>query len=146
MGRVITFMNQKGGVAKTTSSVTMAYCLEERGYSVLFIDLDSQANASKLLLSTQKYNEIAENNIVTLINGESSFEETVQQASPLIDVIPSELVLKEEELRWQQKIAREFLLKKAISPAKDRYDFIIIDTPPSLCSTLSMPLLRRMTS
>lgn len=132
MSRVITFMNQKGGVAKTTSAVTMAYCLEELGYSVLFLDLDAQANASVQLLTTYRYEDVLDKNIVTLVEGSTTFDETVQPCSDRIDVIPSTLYLSIAEIEWQNKISREYLLKKTFQPVSDRYDFIIIDTPPHL--------------
>ena len=133
MGRVITFMNQKGGVSKTTSAVTMAYCLDKKGYSVLFIDIDAQSNASVNLLTTPVYQKVRHNNIMDFIEGKKSFEEIVQKVrNTKIDIIPSTLGLSFAEMDWMRKLTRESLLKKVLAPVKDRYDFIIIDTAPHI--------------
>ncbi|MBQ8162530.1 MAG: ParA family protein [Clostridia bacterium] len=124
---IITVSNQKGGVAKTTTAYCLASGLQRRGYRVLGIDLDPQANFSVICRA-----EIEQApTIYELLAGEegAGVEQVIQHLT--FDVIPANILLSGADQRFIQP-AREFMLKEILEPIQDRYDYIILDTPPSL--------------
>lgn len=125
--QVIAVANQKGGVGKTTTSQSLCAGLAYKGYKVLGIDLDPQGNFS-VACGAENYNILT---IYELMKGEVSVEKTIQSMKRGFDVIPSNIMLAglEQELSHTGK---EHRLKEVITPVLDKYDFIIIDTPPSL--------------
>lgn len=126
MATVITFTNQKGGVGKTTSSSALIAALANKGYKVLGIDLDPQGNLGF-------YFGIDIENSKTIydaMKGQSEFFEVIQTADK-VDIVPSNILLSGAELEFN-KSGREFMVKDLIARVKDKYDFVIIDTPPSL--------------
>lgn len=126
MSTVIAIANQKGGVAKTTTANIFGMGLQEKGYKVLLIDMDPQSN-----LSSSVGAEMYESNTAyELLKGQSSAEDTIQ-ATPLIDIIPSNIMLGGAEQELTQT-GKEYRLREMIAPIRDKYDFIIIDTPPML--------------
>ncbi len=130
MSRIIAIANQKGGVGKTTTSINLSACLAERGKRVLVIDTDPQGN------TTSGYgiekNEL-ENTIYELLLGECSVEECIiKNAIDRVDVIPSNVNLAAAEIELIGVDDQSYILKKEIEWVKDKYDFIIIDCPPSL--------------
>ena len=130
MGRVIAIANQKGGVGKTTTSINLSASLAEKGKKVLVIDTDPQGNTTSGLGLDK--NEI-ENTIYELMIGESEIEEVIHnEAFENLDIIPSNVNLAAVEIELIDVEQKEFILKNAISKVKDKYDFIIIDCPPSL--------------
>ena len=121
MGKVIVFVNQKGGVGKTTSAINIGAYSAEAGKKVLLVDFDSQGNMSSGVGVNKKKPTIYE-----LMAGQSSADETIKHTSlPDLDVIGAAIELVDLE-------NREFYLKNALAPVKDRYDYILIDCPPSL--------------
>lgn len=125
--QVIAIANQKGGVGKTTTSQALCAGLAYKGYKVLGIDLDPQGNFSTAC-GAENYNIPT---IYELMKGEVSIVETIQNMKSGFDVIPSNIMLAGAEQELSQT-GKEHRLKEAIMPVLDNYDFIIIDTPPSL--------------
>jgi chromosome partitioning protein len=135
MTRIITVANQKGGVGKTTTVVNVSACLASMGNKVLVVDLDPQANCTtglgvdpaalefsiyEVLAQPKKFRIFTVNDVI------------VRTPWPNLDICPSHVNLSGVELELVNKLGREAILKKGLREAADRYDFIVIDTPPSL--------------
>jgi chromosome partitioning protein len=127
MGRVIALANQKGGVAKTTSTVNLAAALTERGERVLVVDLDPQSN---LTMSQGFDPERLERTIFDVLVHKVPIEQIVQHNA--FDVAGASLDRAGAELALSAMIGRERALEKALVSVKPKYDYILIDTPPSL--------------
>lgn len=131
MSRVICIANQKGGVGKTTTAVNLSASLAKSNHTVLLIDLDPQGNASSGL--GIKRHEYSDRNIYHVLIGQMTIDEatvTTQVNNLNILVANSELVGAEIELVDAER--REYRLKEALATVADKYDFVIIDCPPSL--------------
>ena len=125
--RIISMANQKGGVAKTTSTVNLAAALKERGNRVLVIDLDPQSN---LTMSFGIDPERLEQSMFDVLVHRLPIQTIIHQRE--VDVAAASIDLAGAELALSAMIGRERSLEKAISAVKSDYDFILIDTPPSL--------------
>lgn len=127
MKKIIAITNQKGGVGKSTTAGAVAAGLKSRGYKVLTIDMDPQGN-----LSYGMGSELTDDTatIYEVLRGTSSIDEVIQKTNQG-DIIPSNILLSGAELEFT-KTGREFKLKKALEPILQKYDYIIIDTPPAL--------------
>ena len=127
MARVIAFANQKGGVAKTTSTLNLGVALVEQGLRVLAVDLDPQGN----LTMSQGWNpdEIDRSMFDVLVH-RLPITEIVQTNE--LDVAVSSIDLAGAELALASMIGRERALEKALMPVRESYDVVLIDTPPSL--------------
>jgi len=123
-------VNQKGGVGKTTSAVNIGAYLAEAGKSVLLVDFDSQANLSSGIGFGEKNSKPG---VYELISGLASLE-TVIRPTPVngMSVIPASIDLSGAAVELIDQEERDFFLSKALEPARKRYDFILIDCPPSL--------------
>lgn len=127
--KVIAIINQKGGVAKTTSTINLAAYLAKAGKKTLIIDLDPQGNASSGLgvnrfdLSKCIYDGLIDNEPVRNITLKTNVEN--------LDIIPATIQLAGAEIEMVGMLTREYLLKNLIKEIKD-YDFVLIDCPPSL--------------
>ena len=130
MGKIISIVNQKGGVGKTTTAVNLASFVAQMGKKVLLVDMDSQANATSSFGITQKGVKFTVYDI--LINNEDIKEVIVTSKFDNIDVIPSHIDLAGAEIEMVVADNREFLLKNALNTIRHLYDFIFIDCPPSL--------------
>jgi chromosome partitioning protein len=135
-GRVYSFANQKGGVGKTTTAVNLAAYLAAGGYRVLLVDADSQANATSSLGVDKHRDEPSMYDV--LMGGDAVDDAIVKIDRPAfggrLDLLPSsvELAGAEVELAAEQQGNREYRLRRALEPLKSRYDFILVDCPPSL--------------
>ncbi|WP_437188122.1 ParA family protein [Planctomicrobium sp. SH668] len=129
--RTIAVMNQKGGVGKTTSSVNLAAGLARQGRRVCLIDLDPQAHAS-LHLGVEVSSGV--NSVYQVFAGAKSFDEITQMVSPNLWLAPAELDLAATELELVDAPGREFILRNSLQAtnASERFDYIIMDCPPSL--------------
>src|SRR6187431_1091712 len=125
--RVIVFANQKGGVAKTTTTLNLAVAMKELGYSVLVIDLDPQGN---LTMSQGMDPDAIERSMFDVLVHSLPIEEVIHQSE--VDVAVSSIDLAGAELALSSMIGRERALQKALLPVRGSYDYILIDTPPSL--------------
>lgn len=125
MSRVISISNHKGGVGKTTSAINIGAGLNRLGKKVLLIDLDPQANLSQSLGLIDQ-----ERTIYGAIRGEYKLQPV--QVVKGLDVIPSTLDLSGAEVELSGEAGREYILRELIEPIRASYDFILIDSPPSL--------------
>jgi chromosome partitioning protein len=127
LARVIAFANQKGGVAKTTSTLNLAVAFKEEGLRVLGIDLDPQGN---LTMSQGLNPDDIDRSMYDVLVHRLPIEEVIHQRE--VDLAVSSIDLAGAELALASMIGRERALEKAIVSVRERYDYILIDTPPSL--------------
>ncbi|QQO09402.1 ParA family protein [Breznakiella homolactica] len=128
MGRVYVFVNQKGGVGKTTSAINIGAYMAEAGKSVLLVDFDSQAN-----LSSGIGVENAKPGVYELISGSAPIDQVIRKTSTArLSVIPASIDLSGAAVELIEQEERDLFLKKALEPVRNHYDFILIDCPPSL--------------
>lgn len=130
MGRTIVIANQKGGVGKTTTAINLSASLAEAEKKVLVIDIDPQGNTTSGL-GIEKDEQ--ENTIYELLLGECEIEECmIVTEFDDLTIIPSNVNLAAAEIELVGIEEKEYILKKALDKVRDKYDFIIIDCPPSL--------------
>lgn len=128
--RVIAVANQKGGVAKTTTTLNLAAGLGQRDQRVLVIDLDPQGGcAVSLGVSTDSLNKTVYN---VLMDDEVGFADIIMQTRHGFDLAPSNIDLAGAEVELKQLLAAEQVLKRNLDEIKTEYDFILFDCPPSL--------------
>ena len=127
LGQVIAFANQKGGVAKTTTTLNLAVAFKENGFEVLTVDLDPQGN---LTMSQGMDPDQVERSMYDVLVHSIPIEEIIHRAE--VDVAVSSIDLAGAEMALSSMIGRERALQKALLPVRNRYDYILIDTPPSL--------------
>src|SRR6185437_13005179 len=127
VGRVIALANQKGGVAKTTSTLNLAVAFAEEGNKVLAIDLDPQGN---LTMSQGLNPDTIERSMYDVLVHRLPIEQIVHHGE--IDLAVASIDLAGAELALSAMIGRERSLEKALQPVVGEYDFVVIDTPPSL--------------
>ena len=127
---ILTITNQKGGIGKSTSSQNIGAGLAKRGYKTLLIDLDAQAN---LTLSTGLKNADIAGTAFEILQDKSDIKavDCIAELKENLYIIPASLKLSQADLLITG-IGKEMRLKKALEPIKDKFDFIVIDTPPSL--------------
>ena len=131
MGKVIAIANQKGGVGKTTTAINLAASLAVLEKNVLIIDADPQANTTSGLNFSPENEE--KRTLYELMIGERSVEDVlIQTEIARLQMIPSNINLVGAEIEMLGTDERESILKKALAPVRDNYDYIIIDCSPSL--------------
>lgn len=127
MARIIAFANQKGGVAKTTTTLSLAAALVERGRSVLVIDMDPQgALTFSLGIDPDSLDETINDVLIRRL----PIEKVLIQRE--VDLVPSNIDLAGAEAVLLAKTGREYALQRALRDVTDRYDYVLIDCPPSL--------------
>jgi len=130
MGRVYTLVNQKGGVGKTTTAINLGAYLGNFGQRVLLVDLDPQANATSCL-KVDKH-AVRGGTYDALIGRSSITSHILHNPRLKISLLPSSPALAEAEVELVSELARESRLQQALKSVVDRYDYILIDCPPSL--------------
>lgn len=149
MGKVIALANQKGGVGKTTTTFNFGAGLADKGYKVLMIDLDHQANLT-LYCGIQDFDDLS-NTIATAMRAVMTDSDCIDpliynykefSSGGRVDFIPSNVELAKVNLELVQVMAREFVLKRIVSSFKKLYDYILIDCAPSL----SVDLINALTA
>lgn len=129
MGSVVSFINQKGGVAKTTTAINVSAQWAKEGKKILLVDLDPQSSATRAIFGDTDF----ENTIFDVLTGELEAQDAVVPSEAFgIDVIPAEIMLSGIEIHMATKFGRESILKRALAEIKENYDIIVIDCSPSL--------------
>ncbi len=138
MGRIIAIANQKGGVGKTTTALNLGAALAERGRRVLAVDLDQQGS---LTMSAGLDPEALEETVYTMLSSHADprekhptpLERVVREtATPGLHLAPANIELAALDLELTRAYSREQILRQALAPLRDHYDYILLDCPPSL--------------
>lgn len=129
MGTIISIINQKGGVGKTTTAVNLSAYLADKGKKTLLIDEDSQGNSTSGLSRSVTFEKSLYD---VLLNDISPEEAVVKTAIRKLHLLPASIDLAGAEIEIAPLAERESLLKRKIEPLREQYDYIIIDCPPSL--------------
>ena len=130
MGRIIAIANQKGGVGKSTTAINLSACLAEKNQTVLLIDIDPQGNTTSGV-GVDKDN--AEATLYELLVGACELKDCIiENVYENLSLIPANVNLAGAEIELVGVEGREYLLKNQIDTIKDKYDFVIMDCPPSL--------------
>jgi len=130
MALILAVVNQKGGVGKTTTAVNLAACLADSGKKVLLVDVDPQGNATSGVGIVKSGLRACVYDV--LINGESVENVVVPTDFRNLHLVPARLDLAGADIELMSMMSRETKLRHALEPVRDRYDFVVIDCPPSL--------------
>lgn len=130
MGKIYTLVNQKGGVGKTTTAINLGAYLAYYGQRVLLVDIDPQANATSCL-GVDK-NSVRGGAYEALIGKSPAASLILHNPRLKISLLPSSPALAGAEVELVSEIAREIFLRNTLAPIAERYDYILIDCPPSL--------------
>lgn len=128
MAKIIAIANNKGGVGKSTTTANLGAALALKGQRVLVVDTDPQANLTAALLDIDE--KPIEVSIYDAMSGSATLP--THHVSPNLDIVPADIALAAAEIDLVSRRAREFVLKKLLSPVVGNYDFVLIDCAPSL--------------
>jgi chromosome partitioning protein len=130
MGRIYSLVNQKGGVGKTTTAINLGAYLGQFGQRVLIVDLDPQANATACLGVDKK--TVTEGIYRLLLDGAGASPQVLHNPRLKISLLPSTPALAGAEIELVGEMGREYRLRNSLASLVDRYDYVLIDCPPSL--------------
>ncbi len=130
MGKIISVCNQKGGTGKTTTTVNLSTAIAEFGKRVLIVDADPQGNATSGVGVNKNELEISVYELI--INKASVKDVLIKNVYPGLDIIPCNINLTGAEIELVGALSRETRLKKSVAPIAQEYDYVFIDSPPSL--------------
>lgn len=130
MRKIISIATQKGGVSKTTTSISLAAGLARKGKKTLLIDIDQQANSSKVLLP--HYQTLHRNDTIFATLMDKKPLPIHETGVPNLDIVPAHILLADTDIKLASEYKREERLKRQLDLIKDNYDFIFIDLPPAL--------------
>jgi cellulose biosynthesis protein BcsQ len=134
--KTICFASKKGGVSKTTSSIITALILSQKK-KVLLIDLDSQNALTSFFF--ENIEDFQNRSILEAVKGDIPFEKTIFNITPNLDVIPSKIEF--EEIDYWPRTGKEMILKMELKSIADKYDYVVIDTPPNLSTQTVLGLV-----
>lgn len=135
--KILTFTNQKGGTGKTTSALSVGAGLTQKGYKVLIIDLDPQGNATTAAGITPDEKEPT---IYEVLKGAATTADAIRTTAGGYDIVPTDIRQSGADIELASAPGRDFILLEALEAVKDRYDYAIIDSPPSLSVVTLMGL------
>ena len=135
--KILAFTNQKGGTGKTTSALSVGAGLSRKGYKVLIIDLDPQGNATTAagIAPDEKDPTVYE-----ILKGAANTADAIRTTTGKYDIIPTDIRQSGADIELASAPGRDFILLEALEAVKDRYDYAIIDSPPSLSVVTLMGL------
>lgn len=135
--KTLIFTNQKGGTGKTTSAVSVGAGLYRKGYRVLIVDTDPQGHTSKAAGVTPDEKDPT---VYEVLKGTATAAEAIRTAPGGYDIFPTDIRQSGADIELATAAGRDFILKEALEEIKDRYDYAIIDSPPSLSVVTLMGL------
>ncbi len=128
MGKIVAVTNQKGGVGKTTTATNLSALLGSLGQRTLIVDIDPQGNATSGLGA-----EAGETSVYEALLGRAAMSDVIRPTDwPGLDIAPGDIRLAGAEVELVSVQQREYRLRQALAAVRDRYDFILVDCPPSL--------------
>lgn len=131
MAKVFAIVNQKGGVGKTTTAANLGAGLAARGQKVLLLDIDAQANLSAHF-GCSVDEESGQTTMYDVLRHNVPIDKSIVNIGPNLSIAPASLLLSAADLEMGGVIGREQLLRKALQPIVDNFDYVVIDCPPSL--------------
>ena len=136
---ILSFINQKGGAAKTTTALNVGAALTRKGYKVLIIDLDPQGNLTTAAgMQPQEVADVP--TVYEVLKGEIDINETIRTTAGGYDLVPTDIRQSGAEIELSAATGRDFILREAIETIKPKYDYILLDCPPSLSIITIMAL------
>lgn len=131
MGKIISVLNFKGGVGKTTTAVNLADALTYRGKNVLVVDCDSQRNATIILDRDKDVDETIYTSMEAIARHTPNSGLAIFEHNPGLDFVPGDILLKDVDVLLAGTIAKETILRKLLTGPRNDYDYVIIDCPPN---------------
>lgn len=136
--KVITVTNQKGGVAKTTTAAALGFGIGQKGYKVLLVDTDAQCNLTDISFPVNEKREVIDQqdiqkSVYDIMTRKEKIKDVILHTQyENVDIVPSSIFLTDIDVQLMSSLRREMILSDALKEVADKYDYVIIDTPPSL--------------